>query len=132
MNENILREYLSPENNSQRSCESPVAFSASDFSNLLSKSKTSGETTKPLPFSATVFASPEDVALSNKKFGMSSLSIKVDIGRFAPSFSACDLPVDCGPTKMKYRLNGISCCLCDIKLPVLATNAVEVKMQGTR
>ena len=52
--------------------------------------------------------------------------------RFAPSFSACDLPVDAGPTKMKYRLNGILCCLCDIKLPVLTTNAVEVRMQGTR
>ena len=33
---------------------------------------------------------------------------------------------------MKYRLNGVLCHLYNIKLPVLATNAVEVKMQGTR
>ena len=87
---------------------------------------------KPLPLSATVLVSPEYVALANKKIGMSLLSIKEVMGRFAPSFSACDLLVDGGLTKMKYRLNGVSCCLCDIKLPVLGTNAVEVKMQGTR
>ena len=63
--------------------------------------------------------------------GMASLSIKEDIGRLAP-LSFCYLPVDGRPTKMKYRLNGVLCCLYDIKLLVFTTNAVKVKMQGTR
>lgn len=105
-----------------------VVFLLFDFRSLFSKLKIFGEIMKFLLLFVMVFVNFEDVVLFNKKFGIFLLLIKEDIGRFVFFFSVCDFLVDGGLMKMKYRLNGILCCLCDIKLFVFVINVVEVKM----
>ena len=110
---------VSPEKSSHSNCESPVAFSSSDFNSFVRMSYISDDTIYPCSFSAKYFVKPEDdIFLILKLF--SSLSLIIFwIGSFTVLSIACIFP-ELGVHQKSCR-NLEECCV-SICLP----NFVEI------